>query len=94
VGSGARVYDIVGRIAPNKLVAFMMGYRKRVDEEAGGGLGLKRGLLNDHKTDLVRERDRDLSTGSGSGNGTPAHAAGPPWGFSSVGSESGIWEKI
>jgi len=94
VGSGARVYDVVGRVAPNGLVAFMMGYRKRQDEEAGAGLVMVRGLYNDYKTaDLGRERERDLSTGS---SGTPAHAAGPgpSWGFSSVGSESGIWEKI
>lgn len=83
VGSGARVYDVVGRIAPNGLVAFMMGYRRRGDEETGLKIG---GLPQ--KMEIDRERDPSV------GSGTPAHVAGSPWGLGSVGSESGIWEKI
>ncbi|KIX01758.1 uncharacterized protein Z518_09485 [Rhinocladiella mackenziei CBS 650.93] len=78
VGSGARLYDIVGRIMPNGLVAFMMGYRKRDDEEHAQGAGK-----------IYNRTEPGPSAGASS---VPASASG--WGFNSIGSESGIWEKV
>ena len=34
VGSGARLYDVVGKVVPSGIVGFVMGYRKRRDEES------------------------------------------------------------
>ncbi len=87
VGSGARMYDIIGRVTPNGLVAFMMGYRRREGaavEEAG---------LSAHSY----KGDSSGRSGSpGSPNRSSSHSpdAGSGWGFNSRVSESGIWEKV
>lgn len=86
VGSGARLYDVAGRVLPNGLVAYMMGYRRPMDEEAG--------RVYPGKSEPSAAKEPDLA---GTGVGTPAAAAqASTWGFGSVGSESesGIWEKV
>lgn len=85
VGSGARLYDIIGRYLPGGLVASMMGYRtqyRQMDEE--------------HKIDNGATRVYPAQTGvSGdSGHITPVRSASATWGANSAGSESGVWEKI
>lgn len=85
VGSGARIYDVVGRIIPNGLVAFMMGYKRR---EAGPEpADVEEGRVYP-KTESGHQRD--VSTRSVN----PAAAAASSWGFGSIGNESGIWEKV
>ncbi|EXJ88338.1 hypothetical protein A1O1_05268 [Capronia coronata CBS 617.96] len=97
VGSGARLYDIAGRILPNGLVAYMMGYRKQADEEAGRGLGrMFHPRTEPSATESgLASSERGAGAGAGTGTGTPTAAAqSSTWGFGSVGSESGIWEKV
>jgi hypothetical protein len=84
VGSGARMYDIVGRVMPNSLIALMMGYRRRADEE----IGLRPGRV--HQVAEHSAQKRDSSTGSAAAG----VAASPSWGSGSAGGESGIWEKV
>lgn len=85
VGTGARIYDIVGRMMPDGLVAFMMGHRRREDDEIDVRQARVRHFAqHDHG-------DRDSSAGSAEQRGP---AASTVWGFGSAGSESGIWEKV
>ncbi|KIW23243.1 uncharacterized protein PV07_11456 [Cladophialophora immunda] len=100
VGSGARLYDYVGKLMPGGLVGLMMGWnRKRTASRS--------------EDEMSKSMRLDASgSASGSGVGTPAGAgsssvAGHPlsasgsasasasgWGFQSLSSESGIWEKV
>jgi NAD(P)-dependent dehydrogenase (short-subunit alcohol dehydrogenase family) len=93
VGTGARVYDVVGKYFPSGFVGLLMGWnrlktriappRPQADEE-----NVVRSAYQD-KAPLRSSVDA-LSTSAGS-------AAGPTsstWGFQSIGSESGIWEKV
>ncbi|KAK5458391.1 hypothetical protein LTS15_004471 [Exophiala xenobiotica] len=84
VGSGARMYDVVGRVMPNSLIALMMGYRRRADEE----ISLRPGRV--HQVAEPSAQKRDSSTGSAAAG----VAASPSWGSGSAGGESGIWEKV
>lgn len=91
VGSGARVYDLVGKFLPGALVAMMMGFHRRrgEDEEFASAAGAR-------VYQPVR-RSRSLSGSDiGRRSGTPpgASASASGWGFHSLGSESGIWEKV
>ncbi|KAK4934728.1 hypothetical protein LTR10_024077 [Elasticomyces elasticus] len=80
VGSGARIYDVVGRIVPNGLVAFMMGYKTRNTEQPD----VEEGRVSP-KPDFTQPRDISIER---------INPAAPTWGFGSIGSESGIWEKV
>lgn len=85
VGSGARLYDIIGRFLPRGLVASMMGHRSpyhQMDEEHKIGTG------------AARIYPAQTGVGSGSGHVTPVRSSSAPWGANSAGSESGVWEKI
>jgi len=84
VGSGARMYDVVGRVAPDGLVAFMMGYRRR---EAGPDAG---------PTQQERVAPYNFAGSGPASPVRPSHSpeVGAGWGFNSTVSESGIWEKV
>lgn len=93
VGQGARLYDVVGRVVPAGLVAFMMGYRRRRDEQA---------LRDRFFADLEKnENDGGSATGTGTrskdGSADPTPAASGLWADQSLNlnsSESAVWEKV
>ncbi|KIW20189.1 hypothetical protein PV08_00764 [Exophiala spinifera] len=84
VGTGARIYDVVGRIMPDGLVAFMMGHRRREDDETD----VRQARVRHFAQNDQRRRD------SSGGSAERGPAASTVWGFGSAGSESGIWEKV
>ncbi|KAJ4515722.1 hypothetical protein HRR83_004567 [Exophiala dermatitidis] len=102
VGSGARLYDIAGRILPDGLVAYMMGYRRKEHEGSGMGLGIMHQHQQRNEPSFAGEQQPDSSSQGhhereGAATGTPSAAAAataPTWGFGSTGSESGVWEKL
>jgi len=79
VGSGARLYDIAGKVMPSGLVAWMMGYRARKAEVVA-----KMMLSRDEEAGLTETGQPLPMWGSGSG-GSSHH---------SVESDSAIWEKV
>jgi len=84
VGSGAQLYDMIGRYLPRGLVAAMMGYRtqyRKMDEEYKIETG-------------ARVYPAQTGVGGGSGHITPVRSSSAAWGANSAGSESGVWEKI
>ncbi|OAL32947.1 hypothetical protein AYO22_00032 [Fonsecaea multimorphosa] len=103
VGSGARLYDCVGKLMPGGLVGLMMGWNRKKTASASRS-----------SEDEMYKSTRDDASGSSpsaSGVGTPPPGAGSSsstaghhplsasasasgWGFQSLGSESGIWEKV
>lgn len=100
VGSGARVYDLVGRFVPKGLVAAMMGFSRRCrggSDEADTFSGVGAGVGGGPRVFGTGRRSGSTS-GAGSRSGTPPGGGGgvssSGWGFHSLGSESGIWEKI
>jgi hypothetical protein len=99
VGSGARMYDIVGKIFPGGLTALMMGWNRRrtappppsrpVEEESS-----YRSVYEDG-TDGAGVAGRRAGTSASSTAGGPlGWASASTWGFQSLGSDSGIWEKV
>jgi hypothetical protein len=93
VGTGARVYDVVGKYFPSGIVGLLMGWNRlktrvaptkpRDDEENG-----TRSVYQDKVPPRVGVDTLSTPTGSAAG------ATSSTWGFQSVGSESGIWEKV
>lgn len=85
VGSGARLYDIIGRYLPGGLVASMMGFRshlRQTDEEHQFGPG------------GTRIHPTRLGASGESGLATPVRSPSATWGSTSMASESAVWEKI
>jgi hypothetical protein len=81
VGSGARVYDWVGRWMPGGVVGWAMGLRSRRDEW--------KGLLDARRRQQegIRMRDEEEGDVGGTGPGISQSAYGEV-------SESAVWEKV
>jgi hypothetical protein len=106
VGAGARLYDLVGKVVPGGLVLWMMGYRRRGDEESGTGMGTGGGGTGIGKATTASYAAAEYGGSKGSdagvplGGGSSAHvptsasASASGWGFGSLESESGVWEKV
>lgn len=85
VGSGARVYDLIGRFLPGGLVGAMMGFRSRLRE-----------MDEEHRPSPGGSRVHPTQFGASgpSGLATPVRSSSATWGGNSMGSESAVWEKI
>ncbi|ETI25830.1 hypothetical protein G647_02607 [Cladophialophora carrionii CBS 160.54] len=99
VGSGARIYDLVGKVFPGGLVGLMMGWNRR---RTAPPEEFYQSVYHD---DARRVGGSTSASASGSAVGTAAAAASgsatggqsgsaSAWGFHSLGSDSGIWEKV
>ena len=93
VGTGARVYDLAGKFVPGALVGVIMGWNRR---EVGESRGLLRRSGSEEDASLRGSMSESKTRNS---DGMPAASAGQSasgsvYGFQSVGSDSGIWEKV
>jgi hypothetical protein len=101
VGSGARTYDLVGKVFPGGLVGLMMGWNRR---RTAPPEDFYQSVYHDDPRRMGGSASASGSgigtaAGAGPGSGSSFTAAGPstsasPWGFHSLGSDSGIWEKV
>ncbi|RVX72495.1 hypothetical protein B0A52_03685 [Exophiala mesophila] len=82
VGSGARLYDIIGSTLPGGLVSWMMGYRPQ-----------HRTFEAERPPTIPASQPYGIKSES-SGFGTPVGSTPPAWGTLSASSESGLWEKL
>ncbi|EXJ57137.1 hypothetical protein A1O7_07481 [Cladophialophora yegresii CBS 114405] len=97
VGSGARMYDLVGKIFPSGLVGLMMGWNRRRTAPP------EESYQSVYQDDARRVSASTSASGNGSAAGTAAASgsgtggqstSASAWGFHSLGSDSGIWEKV
>ncbi|OAG39372.1 hypothetical protein AYO21_06388 [Fonsecaea monophora] len=100
VGSGARIYDYVGKLMPGGLVGLMMGWNRRKTTSRSADEMHKSVRYDASGSASASGVETPAGGGSSSIAGHPLSASGSPsasasgWGFQSLGSESGIWEKV
>ena len=92
VGSGARMYDVVGRVFPGGLVGLMMGWNRRRTVPPPQPQDDAYKSVHDQRPGSADGIEQETPAGSGLGPSGLAPAS--TWGFHSLGSDSGIWEKV